>query len=60
MMVYFSLGALFIIPGLIFLLIPFEKLQTVFRRMRSSITTKVGGAVLLVAGIVTMIMGLLQ
>ena len=49
MMVYFSLGALFIILGLIFLLIPFEKLQTVFRRMRSSITTKVGGAVLLVA-----------
>ena len=60
MMVYFSLGALFIILGLIFLLIPFEKPQTVFRRMRSSITTKVGGAVLLVAGIVTMIMGLLQ
>ena len=60
MMVYFSLGALFIILGVICLLIPFEKLQTVFRRMRSSITTKVGGAVLLVAGIVTMIMGLLQ
>ena len=53
MLVYFSLGALFIILGLIFLLVPFETLKTVFRRMRSSITTKVGGAVLLVAGIVT-------
>ena len=60
MLVYFSLGALFIILGLIFLLVPCETLKTVFRRMRSSITTKVGGAVLLVAGIVTIIMGLLQ
>ena len=60
MLVYFSLGALFIILGLIFLLVPFETPKTVFRRMRSSITTKVGGAVLLVAGIVTIIMGLLQ
>lgn len=57
-MAYFSLGILFIALGLVFLLIPLETLQTVFKRMRSSITTKVGGAVLLAAGIASIIMGL--
>lgn len=57
-MVYFSLGILFIVLGLIFLLIPLEKLQVVFRRMRSNVTTKIGGAVLLAAGIVSILMGL--
>lgn len=59
-MVYFSLGGLFLLLGLVFFLVPFDKLKTVFKRMRSSVTTKVGGAFLLVAGIVTIIMGLLQ
>ncbi|WP_297199513.1 hypothetical protein [uncultured Flavonifractor sp.] len=57
-MAYFSLGILFIVLGLIFLLIPLEKLQTVFRRMRSNVTTKIGGAVLLAAGIASILLGL--
>ena len=57
-MAYFSLGILFIFLGLIFLLIPLEKLQTVFRRMRSNVTTKIGGAVLLAAGIASILLGL--
>ena len=57
-MAYFSLGILFIVLGLIFLLIPLEKLQTVFRRMRSNVTTKIGGAVLLAAGIASILVGL--
>lgn len=57
-MAYFSLGILFIVLGLIFLLIPLEKLQTVFRRMRSNATTKIGGAVLLAAGIASILLGL--
>ena len=56
-MAYFSLGILFIVLGLIFLLIPLEKLQTVFRRMRSNVTTKIGGAVLLAAGIASILLG---
>ena len=57
-MAYFSLGILFIVLGLIFLLIPLKKLQTVFRRMRSNVTTKIGGAVLLAAGIASILLGL--
>ena len=57
-MAYFSLGILFIVLGLIFLLIPLEKLQTVFWRMRSNVTTKIGGAVLLAAGIASILLGL--
>lgn len=57
-MAYVSLGILFIVLGLIFLLIPLEKLQTVFRRMRSNVTTKIGGAVLLAAGIASILLGL--
>lgn len=57
-MAYFSLGILFIVLGLIFLLIPLEKLQAVFRRMRSNVTTKIGGAVLLAAGIASILLGL--
>lgn len=60
MTAYFSLGILFLILGLVFLLVPFEQLKTVFRRMRSSITTKVGGAVFLAAGIVSILLGLGQ
>lgn len=60
MTAYFSLGILFLILGLVFLLVPFEKLKTVFRRMRSSITTKVGGAIFLAAGIVSILLGLGQ
>ena len=60
MLVYFSLGGLFIALGLVFVLGPFQTLKTVFKRMRSSVTTKVGGAVLLAAGVVTILMGLLQ
>ena len=59
-MIYFSLGILFIILGLIFLLIPLEKLRTVFRRMRSSVTTKIGGAVFVVMGIRAFVLGLQQ
>ena len=57
-MAYFSLGILFIVLGLIFLLIPLEKLQTVFRRMRSKDTTKKGGAFLLAASIASILLGL--
>lgn len=57
-MAYFSLGILFIALGLVFLLIPLEKLQVVFRRMRSNVTTKIGGAVLLAAGIASLFLGL--
>lgn len=59
-MIYFSLGILLIILGLIFLLIPLEKLRTVFRRMRSSVTTKIGGAVFVVMGIMAFVLGLQQ
>lgn len=60
LMAYYSLGVLFIALGLVFLLVPMEQLKTVFRRMRSSVTTRIGGAVLLVAGIVSIILGLRQ
>lgn len=58
MTAYFSLGILFLVVGLVFLLVPFDKLKTVFRRMRHSITTKVGGAIFLAAGIVSILLGL--
>lgn len=58
--IYLSLGILFLALGLIFLIVPFEKLKTVFRRMRHSVSTKIGGAVLAAAGVVTLLMGLFQ
>lgn len=58
MTAYFSLGILFLVIGLVFLLVPFDKLKTVFRRMRHSITTKVGGVIFLAAGIVSIFLGL--
>lgn len=58
--IYLSLGILFLALGLIFLIVPFEKLKTVFRRMRHSITTKIGGGVLVAAGVATLLMGLFQ
>ena len=50
----FSVGALLVIVGVLFLLIPLEKLRKVFRRMRSQTGTKVGGVVLIIGGIVLM------
>ena len=50
----FPVGVLLIVLGLPFLLIPLEHLQKVFRRMRSRTGTKVGGALLIAAGVVMM------
>lgn len=50
----FSVGVLLVIVGVLFLLIPLEKLRKVFRRMRSQTGTKVGGVVLIIGGIVLM------
>ena len=41
--------------GGIFLLVPLDTLQKAFRRMRSKMGTKVGGVVLIIAGIVLML-----
>ena len=51
----FSVGVLLIIVGVLFLLIPLDMLRKVFRRMRSKLGTKVGGVVLIIAGIVLML-----
>ena len=51
----FSVGVLLIIVGVLFLLIPLDTLRKVFRRMRSKMGTKVGGVVLIIAGIVLML-----
>ena len=51
----FSVGVLLIIVGVLFLLIPLDMLRKVFRRMRSKMGTKVGGVVLIIAGIVLML-----
>ena len=41
-----AVGVLLIALGVVFLAVPLEQLQKVFRRMRSRIGTKIGGAVL--------------
>lgn len=51
----FSVGVLLIIVGVLFLFIPLDMLRKVFRRMRSKMGTKVGGVVLIIAGIVLML-----
>ena len=55
----FSVGVLLIIVGVLLyvylLLIPLDMLRKVFRRMRSKMGTKVGGVVLIIAGIVLML-----
>ena len=53
----FSVGVLLALVGGIFLLVPLDTLQKVFRRMRSKTGTKVGGAVLIAAGILLMLCG---
>lgn len=60
MSAFLALGILFLVLGLIFLVVPFEKLKIVFRRMRSPITTKVGGAVFFIAGIASILFSLRQ
>ncbi len=55
---YLSVGAFLAVLGALFVLIPFEKLHEVFRGMRSPVTTKVGGAILLVGGIAMVIKGI--
>ena len=44
-----AVGVLLIALGVVFLAVPLEQLQKVFRRMRSRIGTKIGGAVLVAA-----------
>ena len=46
-----SIGILFVVMGLVFVLIPLEHLKKAFPRMRYSYTTKLGGAALLIAGL---------
>lgn len=58
MSAYFSVGIVLIILGLVFLLLPLEQLRKAFPRMRSPITTKIGGAVFLVGGIAMVILGM--
>ncbi len=53
----FSVGVLLALVGGIFLLVPLDTLQKAFRRMRSKTGTKVGGAVLIAAGILLMLCG---
>lgn len=55
---YLSVGILLAVLGAFFVLMPYEKLHEVFRGMRSSVTTKVGGAVLLIGGIVMIAKGI--
>ena len=45
-----AVGVLLIALGVVFLAVPLEQLQKVFRRMRSRIGTKFGGGVLVPAG----------
>ena len=54
----FSVGVLLIIVGVLFLLIPLDMLRKVFRRMRSKMGTKVGGVVLILIGVKTLLSGL--
>lgn len=60
MTAFLSLGILFMILGLVFLIVPFEKLKMIFRRMRSNTTTKIGGGFLFITGVVTIILGFFQ
>ena len=46
-----AVGVLLIALGVVFLAVPLEQLQKVFRRMRSRIGTKIGGAGLVGGGI---------
>ncbi|WP_297209701.1 hypothetical protein [uncultured Flavonifractor sp.] len=55
---YLSVGILLAVLGAFFVLMPYEKLHEVFRGMRSPVTTKVGGIVLLVGGIAMIIKGI--
>ena len=55
---YISVGLLLAVLGAFFLFMPYEKLHQVFRGMRSPITTKVGGAVLLIGGAAMIVRGL--
>lgn len=50
----FAVGVILAVMGLAFLLLPLEKLQQIFRRMRSRTGTKIGGVVLLAAGVALM------
>ena len=45
------MGVLLLALGVIFLVVPLPQLQKVFHRMRSKVTTKIGGGVLVAAGI---------
>ena len=45
------MGVLLAVLGVVFILVPYEQIHKVFRRMRSPVTTKVGGTVLLIVGI---------
>lgn len=56
---YLSVGVLLAVLGAFFLLMPYNKLHEVFRGMRSPVTTKVGGAVLLLAGMAMIAKGIM-
>ncbi len=58
MSAYFPVGLFFIVIGLVFLLVPLEQLKKAFPRMRSPITTKIGGAVFLACGVAMVILGI--
>lgn len=55
---YLSVGILLAALGAVFVLVPYEKMHEVFRGMRSPVTTKVGGAVLLIGGIAMIAKGI--
>ena len=57
---YISVGILLAVLGLVFLLVPYQRLKEVFRGMRSAVTTKVGGGVLLLGGAAMIVLGLMQ
>ena len=54
-----GVGVILLLAGLLFLLMPLEKLQKAFRRMRSRTGTKVGGAVLIAGGAAMIIYGMM-
>ena len=56
---YLSVGILLAVLGAFFVLMPYENLHEVFRGMRSPVTTKVGGAVLLIGGIIMIAKGIM-
>lgn len=56
---YLSVGLLLAVLGAFFVLMPYEKLHEVFRGMRSPVTTKVGGAVLLLGGVAMIVKGMM-